>query len=140
MNREERRKLKKSGEKLPPKEPTLTLKVSDFDKMIADAEQKAKERATKAAIHEIDKQLLEMDKQYSIDIDSMVLWTLHNSFGFGKKRLEDFYKAMLQGHLELRKHYEMDDTYPERHLLKQQTGVDVEAMNKEFLKGIEEHE
>ena len=62
MNREERRKLKKSGEKLPPKEPTLTLKVSDFDKMIADAEQKAKERATKAAIHEIDKQLLEMDK------------------------------------------------------------------------------
>lgn len=43
MNREERRKLKKSGEKLPPKEPTLTLKVSDFDKMIADAEQKAKE-------------------------------------------------------------------------------------------------
>lgn len=137
MNRAERRKLKKGGGTLPPKEAVLTLKVSDFDKMIADAEVKAKERATKAALAEINTQILEQDNEYSLDLDSMVLWTLHNSFGFGKKRLEDFYREMCKSHTRLRKRYEMDDTYPERYLLKQQTGVDVEALNAEYLKGEE---
>lgn len=63
MNRAERRRQKKVGIKVR-KEPTLNLKVSDFDHMVSHAEKSAKERATAAAIHEIDRQILEHDEAY----------------------------------------------------------------------------
>ena len=47
----------------------------------------------------------------------MVLWTLHVYLGFGKKRLERFYRDMLKEHIHMREVYEMDDTYPERYKL-----------------------
>ena len=72
MNRAERRRQQKAGIKVK-KEPTLNLKVSDFDNMVSNARQQAKDRATAAAIHEIDQQILERDKAFSLDIDSMVL-------------------------------------------------------------------
>ena len=76
MNRAERRKLKKQGIDVK-REPTFNLKSSDFNNMIAAAEQGAKDRATAAAIHEIDQQILQRDEAYSLDVDSMVLWALH---------------------------------------------------------------
>ena len=121
MNRAERRRQKKAGIKVQ-KEPTLNLKVSDFDHMVSHAEKSAKERATAAAIHEIDQQILEHDEAYSLDIDAMVLWTL----------LERFYRDMLKEHIHMREVYEMDDTYPERYKLKELCNVDVEALNNEF--------
>ena len=121
MNRAERRRQKKAGIKVQ-KEPTLNLKVSDFDHMVSHAEKSAKERATAAAIHEIDQQILEHDEAYSLDIDAMVLWT----------RLERFYRDMLKEHIHMREVYEMDDTYPERYKLKELCNVDVEALNNEF--------
>lgn len=136
MNRAERRRQKKAGIKVQ-KEPTLNLKVSDFDHMVSHAEKSAKERATAAAIHEIDQQILEHDEAYSLDIDAMVLWTLHVYLGFGKKRLERFYRDMLKEHIHMREVYEMDDTYPERYKLKELCNVDVEALlrtGKDFVK------
>ena len=130
-NMGERRRQKKAGIKVQ-KEPTLNLKVSDFDHMVSHAEKSAKERATAAAIHEIDRQILEHDEAYSLDIDAMVLWTLHVYLGFGKKRLERFYRDMLKEHIHMREVYEMDDTYPERYKLKELCNVDVEALNNEF--------
>lgn len=130
MNRAERRKKKKAGVKVP-REPTLNLKVSTFDTMVADA----KQRATAAAIKEIDRQILERDEAFSIDTDAMVLWTLHVYCGFGKKRLERFYRNMVQEHIHMRELYETDDTYPERYKLKTLCGVDVEELNNEF-KGV----
>ena len=127
MNRAERRKKQKSGVKVL-REPTLNLKVSAFDTMVADA----KRCATAAAIKEIDRQILERDEAYSLDIDAMVLWTLHVYLGFGKKRLERFYRDMLKEHIHMREVYEMDDTYPERYKLKELCNVDVEALNNEF--------
>lgn len=127
MNRAELRKKQKSGVKVL-REPTLNLKVSAFDTMVADA----KRRATAAAIKEIDRQILERDEAYSLDIDAMVLWTLHVYLGFGKKRLERFYRDMLKEHIHMREVYEMDDTYPERYKLKELCNVDVEALNNEF--------
>ena len=111
MNRAERRRQKKAGIKVQ-KEPTLNLKVSDFDHMVSHAEKSAKERATAAAIHEIDQQIVYL--------------------GFGKKRLERFYRDMLKEHIHMREVYEMDDTYPERYKLKELCNVDVEALNNEF--------
>lgn len=61
-----------------------------------------------------------------------VLWTLHVYLGFGKKRLERFYRDMLKEHIHMREVYEMDDTYPERYKLKELCNVDVEALNNEF--------
>jgi hypothetical protein len=138
MNRAERRRQKKAGIKVQ-KEPTLNLKVSDFDHMISHAEKSAKERATAAAIHEIDQQILERDLAFSLDVDAMVLWVLHKYCGFGKKRLESFYRCMIEEHIYMRDRYEMDDTYPERYKLKELCDVDVEALNNEFKEVVEKN-
>lgn len=131
MNRAERRRQQRAGIKVQ-KEPTLNLKISDFDHMVSTAQKAAKERATAAALHEIDRQILERDEAFSLDIDAMVLWILHVCCGFGKQRLERFYRDMMKEHIRMRKFYEMDDTYPERYKLKELCGVDVEALNNEF--------
>lgn len=131
MNRAERRRLEKQG-KVVPKEPTLQLKTSDFNAMVNRARDDAKKIATDAAIHEINRQILERDEAFSLDLDSMVLWTLHRHLGFGKKRLESFYRAMVEEHIAMREYYQMDDTYPERYNLLR-IGVDVEALNKEMI-------
>ena len=131
MNRAERRRQQRAGIKIQ-KEPTLNLKINDFDHMVSTAQKAAKERATAAALHEIDRQILERDEAFSLDIDAMVLWTLHVCCGFGKQRLERFYRDMMKEHIRMRKFYEMDDTYPERYKLKELCGVDVEALNNEF--------
>ena len=131
MNRAERRRQQRAGIKVQ-KEPTLNLKISDFDHMVSTAQKAAKEKATAAALHEIDRQILERDEAFSLDIDAMVLWTLHVCCGFGKQRLERFYRDMMKEHIRMRKFYEMDDTYPERYKLKELCDVDVEALNNEF--------
>jgi len=132
MNRAERRRLEKQGKKVE-REPTFNLKATDFNNMVSKAAADAKKRATDAAIHEIDQQILERDAAYSLDMDAMVLWALRRKAGWGKKRLEDFYRDMIREHIRMREFYEMDDTYPERLKLKEECGVDVEALNREFL-------
>lgn len=125
MNRKERRKLQKQGVQVP-KDPTLNIKLSELgSKMMTPAMQMAME-------HEINQQCLEHDERLSLDIDTMVLWTLHTHLGFGAKRLRDFYRAMAAEHRRMREYYEMDDLYPERHKLKE-LGVDVEQLQKEVL-------
>ena len=69
--------------------------------------------------------------KYQLDIDTMVLWTLHQCYGWGAARLKKFYVAMMKEHLRMREFYELDDLYPERHKLKEK-GVDVEAWYDEF--------
>ena len=82
-------------------------------------------------MHEINKQILAKDKEYQLDIDTMVLWTLHQCYGWGAARLKKFYVAMMKEHLRMREFYELDDLYPERHKLKEK-GVDVEAWYDEL--------
>ena len=134
MNRAERRRAEKAGLKVA-KEPTLNLKVSDYNRYMDNAVVSAKDRATKAALHEINQQILEQDEKFSLDVDAMVLWTLHVFCGFGKKRLEKFYEDMLKEHIRMREYYEIDDTYPERYKLKELCDVNVEALNNKFFGG-----
>ena len=84
-----------------------------------------------AMMHEINQQILAKDKEYQLDIDTMVLWTLHQCYGWGATRRKKFYVAMMKEHLRMREFYELDDLYPERHKLKEK-GVDVEAWYKEL--------
>lgn len=83
---------------------------------------------------EIRRQIIEIDRQHSDDLDAMVLYTLHARFGFGKKRLRQFYEAMIEEHDKLIKHYEMPEDYPWlcRHKLKE-IGVDIEQWNDKML-------
>lgn len=125
MNRAQRRKAAKAG--LPvQKDPTLNIKLSELGKGIMTPNMRM------AMDHEINQQCLEADERLALDIDTMVLWTLHRHLGFGVKRLHDFYVAMAAEHRRMREYYQMDDLYPERSKLKE-LGVDLEAWQKEVL-------
>lgn len=89
----------------------------------------------KAMNQEINAQIAEKEKQYYLDMDAAVLYSLHQTFGFGKKRLRMFFDAFAIQHEELRQRYQLDDdtnTWLCRRLLKEEVGVDVEAWEKEF--------
>lgn len=123
MNRKERRALQRKGVQMP-KDPTLNIKLSALGKGIMTPEMQM------AMEHEINQQCLEADAKLALDVDSMVLWTLHTHLGFGPKRLHDFYLAMAAEHRRMREYYEMDSLYPERRKLKE-LGADVEQWQKE---------
>lgn len=125
MNRKERRNLQRQGVQVP-KDPTLNIKLSALGKSIMTPVMRA------AMMHEINQQCLEKDDLLALDVDCMVLWTLHRHLGFGVKRLHDFYLAMAAEHRRMRDFYEMDDLYPERLKLKE-LGADVEQWQKEVL-------
>lgn len=141
MNRKQRRQLQKNGAGIPQKkEPLLQVNAGALGQIMDKAREDAKAKAVSAAKLEIRRQILEQDLEYSIEMDTMVLWTLAKNYGWGKKRLLEFYRSMVQEHVRMRKYYQMNDTYPERVKLKEM-GVDVEALNKEFqdaLKAAEE--
>lgn len=76
--------------------------------------------------------ILEADARFSLDLDTMVLWTLFQHYGWREKRLHDFYLAMAREHRRMREYYQMDDLYPERYKLKEK-GIDVEKWQEEVL-------
>lgn len=125
MNRRERRNLQRQGVQVP-KDPTLSIKLSALGKAVMTPEMET------AMLHEINQQCLEADDRLSLDVDTVVLWTLHRHLGFGVKRLHRFYRAMAAEHRRMRDYYQMDDTYPERYKLKE-LGADLEEWQKEVL-------
>ena len=105
--------------------------VKKSGKIILGADLTVAER--KALEIEIRKQIAESEKQFELDMDSMVLWTLHEKLGLGAKRLKEFYKAIKQGHDELTKYYMIED-YPwicRRGL--EEIGVNIEEWDKEIM-------
>lgn len=87
-------------------------------------------QSKKAMILEINRQIVEQENKFIQGIDAMILWTLHKELGFGKKRLERFYKAVIRNYKELCKYFEMDDTYPAEQKLRE-IGVDLDKLRKE---------
>lgn len=87
----------------------------------------------KAMDIEIKKQLIEMDKKFTNDLDATILYYLHVRYGFGFKRLKDFYMGFGKFHKELIEYYQMedsDDAWLCTHNLKD-LGVDLEEWSKE---------
>ena len=124
MNRAERRRLEKQGKKLA-KDPVYNVKASDTREAIL------RNPAVKQIIdQEISKRILELDKQYSLDMDSMVIWTLFKR-GHRAVWLKKFYREMFYWHRKLRAHYEIPECFPERLMLKEK-GIDVEAWFNEM--------
>ena len=58
---------------------------------------------------EIKRQCAEYDKRNATEIDAMVLWILHQEFGFGPERLRRFHERFFAGMDALVKRYEMED-------------------------------
>lgn len=97
---------------------------------------KAEQRALDAEIH---KRCLEIDDEHRDNLDAVVLYTLHETFGFGKKNLRKFWEHMYQNYESLTKMYEMPDDFPficSEQLKK--IGIDVHEWNEEFEKKIKD--
>jgi hypothetical protein len=66
----------------------------------------------------IDKELLrqcaEYDRKNANEVDAIVLWLLHEKFGFGPKRLRAFYDYFKSDLSELLERYELGDEVRER--------------------------
>lgn len=82
---------------------------------------------------EIRNQLAEYDRKNELEIDAMVLWVLHEEFGFGPKRLRQFYDAFSSTMDILVERYVMDNsdqpwlcTYKLKEI-----GIDLEEWRKE---------
>ena len=88
----------------------------------------------KAMNIEINRQLVEKDKRYSIDNDATVLYALMVHKGWKKKRLHNFWKAYNKIHNELQAFYETES--PEEqvwfvHRILKEIGVDVQKWYEE---------
>ena len=124
MNRRERRKMERAG-KIPKQEPIYSMKPSDIKNAALNGVGK------QAMIQEIRQQCLAADREITLDMDTIYLWTLHNKYGWGLKRLKRFYMEVFEEHLKMRERYEMDDVYPQRQRLKEK-GIDIESWYDEL--------
>lgn len=108
------------------------MRVKAYKGKVFGAELTAAE--TKAMNIEINRQLIERDKQYAADIDAMVLYTLMAHYGWKKKRLKRFWKAFIAEHTALREYYQIDtpdeNTWLAHRKLKE-IGVDVHQWYEE---------
>lgn len=84
----------------------------------------------KALDMEIRRSCAEWDKNNALELEAIILLTLHREFGFGVDRLHQFYKAFGDGITELIQRYELDDTPEDKIWLAKDRlktiGVDVE--------------
>lgn len=124
MNRAERRRLAKQEAKVQ-RDPVYNIKASDAEKALINSPF-MKEIMEK----HVRERILALDKQYSLDMDTTVLWTLRQ-YGWGPTRLKRFYRDLFANHREMRQRYEMMECFPERQMLKEQ-GIDVEAWFNEL--------
>lgn len=87
----------------------------------------------KAMEIEIRRQLAEYTHDNLNEIDALILWHLHEEFGFGKKRLMRFYETFAERVEELSKHYMFDtNEIPWMYTKKlKDYGIDIKKLNKE---------
>lgn len=108
------------------------MRVKSYKGKVFGAEFTAAER--KAMDIEINRQLVERDKQYAADIDAMVLYTLMAHYGWKKKRLKRFWKAFIAEHKALREFYQIDEPGDNEwlaHRMLKEIGVDIDEWYKE---------
>lgn len=59
---------------------------------------------------QVKQRVIELDREFSMDDDSAILYMLHTEFGFGKDRLFRAWQLMYQRAQELREYYSMEQT------------------------------
>lgn len=78
-----------------------------FRGQIFDVELTPKER--KVMNEKVNQLLIQRHQEFADDVDYMILYILHQHFGFGIQRLRRFYEAFIVDNEALIKHYEMSD-------------------------------
>lgn len=98
------------------KSGSLTMSKEIREALEAEADRMAK------------KAIAEMNRDNEEELDAMVLYILHEEFGFGEKRLKRFYDRFAQGLRDLGERYDMNE-YDDRLWLCQrqlrEAGVDI---------------
>lgn len=86
----------------------------------------------KAMDEHINRQIIERHREFTDDVDYMIMHILHTEFGFGLTRLRRFYDTFNAENDALVKHYEMADagTYIARKEMND-IGCDIEQWNRE---------
>lgn len=106
--------------------------VKKSGKMIFGAELTAAEK--KALEKEVLRMYAAENRRNVIEVDAMILWQLHEVFGFGPDRLKKYFDAFVPGVEIIAKNYEMNDTDDKiwlfTHKLKEY-GIDLEQWHKE---------
>ena len=98
------------------------------------AKQTPEFRAARREVYrQVNNELTLSTKRFFKDETAVVLWVLHDTFGFGKDRLKRFYVNYEKVNADLRKHYSMSNSdmrYITDRLLKD-IGVDLDEWEME---------
>ena len=108
--------------------------VKQVGKLILGADLNEKEK--KALDIELGKEFAKYNRNNANEVDAIILWVLHDQFGFGHDRLKNFHAAFQPSLEELCKRYEMTDKDDELWLCTRKLldiGVDIEDWNKEVM-------
>jgi len=87
----------------------------------------------KAMKIEIQRQFADFEAKHINELDAIILWHLHEEFGFGQKRLKRFYDTFRPHIIALLERYDMDDSdkvWLCTYKLKQY-GIDIEKWNEQ---------
>ena len=108
--------------------------VKQVGKLILGADLNEKEK--KALDIELGKEFAKYNLNNANEVDAIILWVLHDQFGFGHDRLKKFHAAFQPSLEELCKRYEMTNKDDELWLCTRKLldiGVDIEVWNKEVM-------
>ena len=83
------------------------MRVKKVDGKVYGADFTAAER--KAMNIEINRQIIENEKKYAKDFDATILYLLRKKYGFGYKRLKEFFMDFEKVQEELIAYYQMDE-------------------------------
>lgn len=84
------------------------MKAKKLNKTVYGADLSAVEK--KAMDKEIRRQLAEYDAKHKLELQALVLWQLHEQFGFGEKRLKRFYDNFDKSIDALISRYQLEET------------------------------
>lgn len=83
---------------------------------------------------EIQKQLADYARKHANEMDALILWHLHEQYGFGHKRLKEFHHSFAPAVEALCKRYEMEEVGDEIWLATRKLldyGISIDEWNKE---------
>ena len=79
----------------------------------------------------LEEQIEETKYEFLIAVDATILYSLHKNFGFGKKRLSQFFKSFIDDYNNLVDNYEIEGNWVAAYKLKDELGVDIDELHRE---------
>lgn len=92
------------------------------------------ERIDELVDQAVKEEVVRVEAEFRSDIDAMILYVLHAHYGWGPKRLRQFWDVFIEEHKALRDHYNMHEPGDNAYLAKRkllEIGVDVAAWEEE---------